>query len=404
MSTSTGHSALQALQDRHRSSASATVSSCQPSSSRVGVQQLEQQVGAAPGGVLLLVGGHPGRAHRPGALVAPAQAHPHAALAAVARSSPSSSGSANQPVGAASRPVGQSQVGVQRPRVDHPARVQQAVGVPQRLEVAERVDELGAVHALSSSPRAWPSPCSPDSEPPWETTRSAASSTKRRKVARPAAVVWSKSILVCTHPSPKWPYTPAVSPCSVQQDLEPAQVVAEVVGRHRGVLPAAELGALAGHERDRAQTVGAHLPQRPLGGRVGHDHAGGRAAVAARRPPPAARRRGGRLRVSRAHLGQQPGAALRQQVDPGRGRAPGPLAPATSVSSSPSSPAGRGRAGRHVVGGRAEVGWAITTTRPGGGPRQQPHRGAHHTAQVPSVPTSARATWRWSSPSSWSRW
>src|SRR5690348_12180497 len=42
-----------------------------------------------------------------------------------------------------------------------------------------------------SSARDWPSPCSPESEPPSERTRSEASSRKRRKVLIPSAVTRS---------------------------------------------------------------------------------------------------------------------------------------------------------------------------------------------------------------------
>src|SRR5690606_40183960 len=43
-----------------------------------------------------------------------------------------------------------------------------------------------------SSPRAWPSPCSPESEPPYETTRSEPSSMNDRKLATPSTVFRSE--------------------------------------------------------------------------------------------------------------------------------------------------------------------------------------------------------------------
>ena len=55
----------------------------------------------------------------------------------------------------------------------------------------------------SSSERARPSPCSPESEPPWAATRSAASSMNERS-ARPSSVRGMSS-RTWTHPSPKCP-------------------------------------------------------------------------------------------------------------------------------------------------------------------------------------------------------
>ena len=51
-----------------------------------------------------------------------------------------------------------------------------------------------------------PSPCSPDREPPWDRTRSVASSRNDRNFWMPFSVCGSQSILVCTHPWPKCPY------------------------------------------------------------------------------------------------------------------------------------------------------------------------------------------------------
>ena len=57
----------------------------------------------------------------------------------------------------------------------------------------------------SSSARAAPSPCSPESDPPCATARSAASSRNARKFAIPARDARSKSIRTCRQPSPKCP-------------------------------------------------------------------------------------------------------------------------------------------------------------------------------------------------------
>ncbi len=57
----------------------------------------------------------------------------------------------------------------------------------------------------SSAPRACPSPCSPENDPPYDATRSAASSRNARNFAIPASDVRSKFVRVWTQPSPKWP-------------------------------------------------------------------------------------------------------------------------------------------------------------------------------------------------------
>ncbi len=68
-----------------------------------------------------------------------------------------------------------------------------------------------------SSARAWPSPCSPEREPPWETTRSARSEENSRKRATPARDTRSKSIRTWTQPSPKCPYGVPRSPCAASR-------------------------------------------------------------------------------------------------------------------------------------------------------------------------------------------
>lgn len=74
---------------------------------------------------------------------------------------------------------------------------------------------MGAPYIFgSSSARACPSPCSPDSEPPCATTTSASSSEKRRKRPTPASVSRSKSIRTWMQPSPKCPYGVPRNPCA----------------------------------------------------------------------------------------------------------------------------------------------------------------------------------------------
>ena len=65
----------------------------------------------------------------------------------------------------------------------------------------------------SSSPRARPSPCSPDSEPPYPATRRAASVMNARNACAPSARPNGKSSRTWMQPSPKCPYGMPWRPC-----------------------------------------------------------------------------------------------------------------------------------------------------------------------------------------------
>src|SRR5437763_2840180 len=52
-----------------------------------------------------------------------------------------------------------------------------------------------------------PSPCSPDSDPPYDTTSELASSMNALYFSMPGADSRSKSIRVWMQPCPKWPYS-----------------------------------------------------------------------------------------------------------------------------------------------------------------------------------------------------
>ena len=57
----------------------------------------------------------------------------------------------------------------------------------------------------SSAPRARPSPCSPEIDPPYRPTSAAASSIKALKTGMSPSSLSGTSIRTCTHPSPKCP-------------------------------------------------------------------------------------------------------------------------------------------------------------------------------------------------------
>ena len=74
-----------------------------------------------------------------------------------------------------------------------------------------------------SSERARPSPCSPDSDPPWRTASRAASVQKARNTARPLSDRRSKVMRMCMQPAPKCPYMTPVRPCSVSRSRNSAR-------------------------------------------------------------------------------------------------------------------------------------------------------------------------------------
>jgi hypothetical protein len=109
------------------------------------LEHLEQQAGAAPGGVLLLAGHHVARAHRAAALAA-ALANSHAAQGGVGEAllvgrEPEGGGQPQRRVAGA-----EAQVLVQPVGVDQLARVHPALRVPDRLELGEGGHQLGAEH------------------------------------------------------------------------------------------------------------------------------------------------------------------------------------------------------------------------------------------------------------------
>ena len=143
MSTPAGQSDEQPLQDRHRSSEAASSAEPKPLDQRA-VRELLQHPGAAAGGVLLVPGGQEGRAHHPpaaggvGAALADADAavHRHRQVAVVV-------GIGEAEPGAQRAGLRHPQVRVDRPRVDHHARIEQVARVEHRLDRGHGVDGLG---------------------------------------------------------------------------------------------------------------------------------------------------------------------------------------------------------------------------------------------------------------------
>ena len=157
MSTLTGQSALQPLQARHRSRACRTSVLRQPSAiappRACAVEHLEQQPRPATGGVLLLLGDHVRRAHHP-ALVAAALPDTDAAQHGPAEAA-FVLGVAERGLDAAVVVVdAQAQQRVERIRRRDLAGVHPVVRVEDRLEPAERLDDLLSGTSSAAARRA----------------------------------------------------------------------------------------------------------------------------------------------------------------------------------------------------------------------------------------------------------
>ncbi len=128
------------------------------------VSQHDGVLGTAPGGVLFLAGDPVARAHHP-SLIAAALPDPHA---------PGRGGGEPALIVRILEerprlrrvPAAQRQVLVKPVRPHDPSGVHLAVRVEQGLVLALRASGPGRTSSAANSPRDWPSPCSPDSEPP----------------------------------------------------------------------------------------------------------------------------------------------------------------------------------------------------------------------------------------------
>ena len=280
---------------------------------RIPFQQLEQQVGAATGGVHLLARRLEARAHRPGE--APALADPEAA-----RRRP----------GEAAPVLLEAEVRVQRGRVvvgsvtevlvrgvgvDHLARVHLPIGIPEALERAHRLHEVGPEHLdqvvgvrLSVAVLAGERAAVGENE-----VGRLVEEAEERPDARLALQVEADArvhaaLAVVAEED-------AREPVPAEQLREVPQVPAEPLGRNGRILearPGFELPRNpAGSDRRLA-----HRPDPPLPLAIGHDLDRRRAPVSLRERRLEAPRAVDRLRFAvGSELGEQPGTPGRVERD-----------------------------------------------------------------------------------------
>ncbi len=201
---------------------------------------------------------------------------------------------------------------------DDDAGVEQVVRVEQVLERRRTGAIASAEYMIGrSSPRARPSPCSPESEPPCDATSRAASVMKRAEDADAGARLERHVDADVDAAVAEVAVRQAVEAVLGEERVELAQVGAEPLGRHGRVLPARPRLRARRRAPGQARAVGPDLPQRRgLGaGRqrrvwrrvpgVGDDRArAGEGVLARRRRPP--RRRASRRPAGRAGTASAP--------------------------------------------------------------------------------------------------
>lgn len=226
-----------------------------------------------------------------------------------------------------------------------------------------------------SSARACPSPCSPDREPPWETTRSASSPEKLRKRAIPAGVTRSKSIRTCTQPSPKCPYGVPRSPCAASR------------ARNSRRYAPSRAGGTA-----QSSHPGQAIP--PSGVRVAVPAASSRIRHSARRPAGSVTSRESTASAPRTRERAAPSSRIstKSQASP-RGSAPAAAAPGTRSRAMPSTVSGPAPSSPAAASAAAlSSAYPSTASTGARGASTRRTTASVTTPSVPSLPQNARAT------------
>ena len=227
----------------------------------------------------------------------------------------------------------------------------------------------------SSSARATPSPCSPESDPPCATARSAASSMNERKSATPGRREQVEVDPDVQAAVAEVAVVGAAAAVLAQQRVELPQVGAEPLGRHGGVLPARPRLAAVRAAGDDARPVLPDPPQRPLRRRVADDQRRSPPAPPWRPPRPPPPPRPGWPRRSPRRASRRPRAASATRSPFGWCARSAAISPA----SIPSIVSGLQRADRHdVVGRGVGVGEAEDRQRAHGRGLDEPDRGLQH--------------------------
>lgn len=278
------------------------------------LQHFEEQVGAAPGGVHFLARGHVAGAHGP-ALGAAALADADAAHGG-ARELPLVVGEAEARFRLRRVEAGpDAQVLVQAVGMDDLAGIHAVQRVPQRLELLEGAHQLRAKHFGQQLGARLPVAVLAG-ERSAVGEHQVGGTFDETAVALHPVLAFQVEVGARVHAAvAEVAVKSAAVPVAFQQVPELPQVAAQLLGRHRGVLPAFPHHRHAGDERGGTQGRLAHLPHLLFLGDVLEEVHGGRTGLPAERlHQPAGLVLGFALGVT-AELHQQPAAACRKQVD-----------------------------------------------------------------------------------------
>ena len=237
----------------------------------------------------------------------------------------------------------------------------------------------------SSAPRARPSPCSPDSDPPWATTRSAAALMKapsrspRPRPVQPEADAQVDAALaeVAVRDAPQV--------VVAEQRPQLAQVRGKALRRHDPVLESRPRRGAVREAGRASRAVLADPPQDSLGGRILEQ-----GCVRGAQPGPGGH---GQARGMVPELAGRPASGLDQQPGAAGGSRPGSRQPVSSSAVRLSTVKGRSGSRPGTAAAAAMSSAKPRTSRPrSAGGRTRRSVASETTAQVPSLPTSARAT------------
>ena len=257
MSTPTGQSLEQPLQDRHRSSASAISGARQPTYQRP-VRQLLQHPGAAPGGVLLVPGGQERRAHHAagGGGVRPALADAHAAVHGGGEVAARRRGRRSRGRGGAAAPAGTRRSASSGAGSTITPGLSRLAGSKSRFTAPNSPIASARVHRREQFAAGPPVAVLAGRRPavgggqPGRVLHERAQHAGRSRSG--------KSIRTCTQPSPKCPYIRPSTPCAGHQGRQLPQV-------GRAACPAARRESSQPGQAGAPPGCGRRGPRRPRG-------------------------------------------------------------------------------------------------------------------------------------------
>ena len=277
-------------------------------------QHLEQEVGPAPGGVLLVTGDHEARAHRP-ALGPPALAYPDATPGGVHEAAPVVGEGEVGAHGDGAEGGAQPEVFVGPVGIDDLVGVHAPGRVPDGLELTERLHELGAEHLGEELRPGLPVAVLAGEGPAVGDHEVGGVGQEGPEGGHPLGREQVEVHAGVHAPLAEVPVEHAPVAVAVKQGPEVPEVAAQPLGRHGRVLPALEGRGPAGDERGRSRPRLSYLPHLVGLDRIGEHADGG--AVRAQVGDQASGFLVGFFASVAAQLDEEPAPAGREEGDSG---------------------------------------------------------------------------------------